>query len=81
MNGNILYVVLCVLFVFIKQDPQDYQEPLVCQAETAGREIKETRVALVSRESLDIRVTLEFQDFLYVMKLFDLSIFSVHLIH
>lgn len=47
----------------------------------AKRETKETRVSLVSRESQDIRVTLEFLDFLYVMRLFlhDLSFSSLYM--
>lgn len=56
--------------VFIKQEPQEYLESLVCQAEKVQRGTKETRVTPVFRESRDIRATTEFLDFLYVMRLF-----------
>lgn len=53
--------------VITKQDLQDYQDLLVCRAEMVKKEKRETMVVLVSRESQDNRVTLEFLDFLYVV--------------
>lgn len=47
-----------------KQDPREDQGPLVCQAEMAKREKKETRVFLVSRERRDKRAILVLLDFL-----------------
>lgn len=64
---------VCVILLFIKQGPQEDQDPRVCQVETAKRETRETRAPLVSRESRDIRVTLELLDILYVTRLFSIT--------
>lgn len=47
-----------------KQEPQELQDLLVFQAETAQKETKESRVAQAFREKQDIRVTQEDLDFL-----------------
>lgn len=66
--------VLFALLAIIKQVPSDNQGLLVCLAEMAKKERKETRVTLDSRESQDIRVTPEFLDSPYVMmRLFPMS--------
>lgn len=66
--------VLFALLAIIKQDPSENRGLLVCRAEMAKKERKETRVTPVSKDSQDRRVTLEFLDSLYVMmRLFPMS--------
>lgn len=60
--------------ILIKQDPQEHRGCLVFQVDRAKRETKEIRVKLVCRERQDLKETLDSLDFLYVIKLFSMTV-------